>query len=47
MRMQIERYSTTRRRAAVAVAVGAVVGAVATNAPMLVAGLLYWRAWRI
>ena len=40
--MQTERYSTTRRRAAAAVAAGAAVGAVATNAPMLVVGLLYF-----
>ena len=39
--MQPERYSTTRWRAAAAVAAGAAVGAIATNVPMLVVGLLY------
>ena len=39
--MQTERYSTTRQRAAAAIAVGAAVGAVATNAPTVVVGLLY------
>jgi len=39
--MQTERYRTTRQRAAAAVAAGAAVGAVATNVPMVVAGLLY------
>ena len=41
MWMQAEQYITTRRRAAAAVSVGALVGAVATNSPTFVVTLLY------